>query len=859
MAAMAHSLLLKKARAIASSIRHKATLLSIPIPGPDSPDTGFLTNRFGEAYLHAVNRDAFNKIGSQAVFQQQLPDNLGEEDRLHIIIGSDSGLLLRHVHDRGVPPGSRFLFIELPEVIEAIRQAVADLPEQPRILLTTPEAWQEAARASDLETYVYLDRVQLLKSVAAADAHLAAYRDLHSGVEGDLKSWTWALRSQLASNSFIQCQLENLAENRTSAAGLRNAFAGRSAVLLAGGPSLDDILPWVTQHRDELLVVAVSRVSRRLLEAGVQPDIVCTIDPTSLSFDVSREMLRFDPARVLLANAYHTHPPLLAQWRGNNVFLGQRYPWPSDGDGDIQPIAGPTVSNTAIALLMEMGVAQIVFAGLDLCYRSDGTRYAGGSNESQAGRSLGLLGLRVPTNGGELADTGADFMQSIHDIGRQALIASERGIRLINPSPDAARIEGVDYLPLQAIDLAAAHPPAHEILRARLPETGAASRLAHYQAVQRELQRTQHQLRKIRDLAREALRCNDGLFGRNGVTQNFNYKHKMDKIEKRLNREFPELSDLVKRFGIRQFLRILRTDEEREWRDDEVEETGRTYYESYRDGAEQLLALVENAIARVRSRSDEEDEAVDLTALAVQWRADKAPGRAAVWRHWHADANLTAQDNALLEQLAAEFATRLSEQDTPHMARCRQQASLKNVPSKAALLFRQGDHKGLRDLAAALGHINGAEAAALRHYTLGLLAEGEGRDADALQAYQQIGEGPLLEDALSRIASLCLAHEDFDNACLAFDCLSQLSPAYLPQYAELMRILGRADEAAELFGRYLEQVPEDLSTMLRLGRLYQAQGVVDGARWAFDYVLERDPDNRAARSLRDALPTECPA
>ncbi len=832
--------------------------LTIPLPGLDTAENGFLTNRFGESYLHAVNRDAFNKIGSQAVFQQQLPDNLWEEDRLHIIIGTDSGLLIRHVQAHGVPPGSRFLFVELTEIIELVKQRLGDLPAEPRITLASPESWQQAAQDADIDTYVYLDRLQLLKSVGATDAYLPTYRDLHASVEGDLKAWIWALRSQLASSSFIQCQLDNLAENRLPATCLKGGFGGHSAVLLAGGPSLDDILPWVRQHRENLLVVAVSRIARRLLEEDIQPDIVCTIDPTRLSFDVSREMLNFDPERVLLVNAYHAYPPLLSQWRGDSLFLGPAFPWPAEAQDDNLPVTGPTVSNTAIALLMEMGVARIIFAGLDLCSRPDGSRYAAGSNESQAGHSLGMVGLRVPTNAGGMSDTSEDFMQSIHDIGRQAADARERGIRLINPSPHAARIAGIEYIPLAEVELPSAPRNARQQITARLPASDRQARLDHYRKTERELLRVENQLRKIRALSLDALRYNDGLFGRNGMAQSFKYKHKMDKVEKRLNRDFPQLSALVKRFGIRQFLRILRTDE-REWSDEEVEETGRTYYQSYHDGADRLLELIGNALSRLRSRIAEEDQPADLDALARQWRADGAPGRGRVWRHRHPQAALSEQAQALLDQLDTEFDACLSEQDTPHMARCRQQAGLENVPSKAALLFRQGDQEGLRNLAEALGQIDSAEARELRHFVLGQLAESEGRDDDALQAYQQIGEGPLLEDALSRISSLCLARDDLDNARLAFDCLSQISPGYLPQYAELMRITGRMDEAAELYARYLEQVPEDLSTMLRLGRLYQENGVIDGACWAFDYVLERDPDNRAARSLRAALPTEARA
>ncbi len=817
---------------------------------------GFLVNRFGEQYLHAVNRHSFNAVGSRAVFQRHYTDTLWEEDYLHIIVGTDSGLLVEYVQNHGVPEGSRFLFIELPHIIDKISPRLADLELSERITLSTPELWHRYAQEMSLESYFYIRKLQLLHSIGSADAFLPTYRDLYRAVKADLDIWVWGLKGQLASGEFIQCQLANLTENRVPALCLSNSFKGKTAVLCAGGPSLDSMIPWIKNHREQLVVVAVSRVSRRLLETGLTPDIVCTIDPTSLSFDVSKEMLLFDPG-VLLIHAYHTYPPLLSQWPGDSVYLGEQYPWPTDkkSKGNDKPknipVQGPTVANTVIDLLVEMGFAQIILAGLDLCFKQDGTRYANGSNESRAGPALGHVGQRVKTNSGEIADTIDDFIQSVNNIAAQATRASQRDCQLINPEPWAAAIPGVEHYNINDIELIALDENPRDTFSRLLVANDAEHRLQHYHQADKELQRTDIQLGKIKALAIKALHCNDGLFGRNGVQQDFKYKIKMDKIEKKLDKEFPALGILVKQFGIRQFLRIVRPDRDKEWQDEEIEQTGRVYYESYRDGAEQLQQQLTRYRQRLQARIEEESPSPKLSLIFEEWQRADEPGRLRVWQQRRGDADtlLGEQHAQQTTELHNHFQAQLDETDTRHMHRCRKEVGLSDIPSKLLLLFQQQDIDGMQRVVSGLEDIQNQDVSELLHFAHGFFAEANGEKAQALEHYQQVGEGPLLEDTLRRMCTLTLDLKDYESALLAFQCLAQISPSYMPQYAEFLRIIGQQADAAQIYTEYLEQAPEDLPSVIRLGKLYLEQGVNDGARWAFSYTLERDPDNQAAKTL----------
>ncbi|WJW74586.1 DUF115 domain-containing protein [Thiohalobacter sp. IOR34] len=817
----------------------------------------FARNPFGECYLHAVNRSTFASVGAQAVFQRHFGDSLRSPDTLYIIVGTDSGLLIDHLQREGLPEGSRYLFVELPEVLPRIQDRLPDDEDlDPRITLVMPGDWQTAAKRFSIDSYVYLDRVRLCKSVGAADAFLPAYRLVHRALEADLNTWIWSLRSELETSTFSDCQLANLSEALTPAIVLKDSLPGRTAVLLGGGPSLDELLPWIRERRDHLVLIAVSRIARRLLQEGIEPDIVCTIDPTTLSFDVSREMLKFGP-EVLLVSAYHAHPPLVGQWRGRHVYLGPRLPWQSDLNETNIVVAGPTVTNTALGLAVEMGVSQVILAGVDLCFSRTGDSHAGGSNERSAGPLLGHMGPRVETNAGELAETTEAFQQGVDSIGRQAALAAKRGCRFINPAANAARVPHVEYLPLEQIEIAPVEAPASRLLQQRVPAFDRASYRTYWRRIDAELAATEDNLRAIGTLAREALRCNERLFGPGGPARNYRHKLRMDKIEKRLDAEYSDLARLVKQYGIRQFLRTVRTDDGREWTDTEIEETGRIYYEAYIEGADRLLASLGRTRCKIDSRrlEEAEPEPTALERLADIWLENDEPGRAVIWKHRHPEAvsALSAQAARRLAELESCFEERLHSSDTRHMARCKAEADLAGVPSKAIWLFQHRDADALQRLVAGLERHPADEARPMYWLASGYLAELEARTDEALAAYQQIQEGPLLEEALRRITALSLEQGDYASALLALDCLGQIAAAYLPQQAELLKISGDACQAAEVYARYLEQVPEDHSAMLKLGQLYQEQGILEGARWAFEQVLAQDAGNRAARGLLDAL------
>lgn len=826
----------------------------------------FIGNAFGDEVIYEVNRDAFDKIGSAAQFQRHYGKTFEKQDTLFIIIGTDSGLLANWITRQELPTGSRYIFIEPERLTDTIEPRIEKLEElSDYIKLADQESWKDLIEPFQFQDYAYLNNVKVMQSFAAMDAYLAEYRSLHWDIQNETNNYTWQIEFQMGSQAFVKRQIENIGDNRDKAILLKNAFDGKTATLLGGGPSLDDLIPWVKENRKNLTVIAVSRICRRLIQADIQPDIVVSIDPHPVSFDVSKEMLYYDD-KTLLIHSFHVTPLLLSQWHGPSVYFGDRMPWKTKSNGENLPNQGPTVTNTALSMAVHLGFKQIILGGVDLCYDRAGNTHASGSDERAAGPMLGTVGLQVETNGGWMADSRHTFSSAVGIMGGQAEKALEKGCTIINPAPGAAKIPNVEHVLAEDIVIPDEAQTAFEHISEVMPENTSAHRMAHYKEMLKDLTKATGRLRKIIQLSEDALECNDGLFGRNGKTADFKYKIRMDKIEKKLDREYKDISPLVKSFGSRRFLRLVKPDRDREWTDQEIEEWGRAYYEAYQQSAEQLMEMIADVRSRIESRIDEEKPTPDFPALFEQWKNDEAPGRAHVWLHHHQDTakDLDAESKKGFEALEDEFKGVLENRDTTQAKWCKDNYNLSAVRSKLQVLFQHKEKDELIRTTEELGKNETEEGQVLFALGSGYLAEMNKDIETAFGSYNfivnnaadkmdenngQLPRSPELEDALRRMSSLALGAQDSENALLILDTLSALSPIYEPQYAELLRITGNIEDAINIYTDYLKKAPRDYAAMLKLGKLYQQIGVADSARWAYNYVIEQDPENQAASAL----------
>ena len=808
-----------------------------------------LVNGFGESCLPEVNREIFSRSGSDSFFQAHFGKSLWAEDSLYLIVGTDSGLLLKWVLDRKPVEGTRHLFIEHPDLIERLTREGL-LPESlpDHVQLCTPDRWMEVADTLSIKSYAYLEHVRRVKSLGVVDAFFGGYLEIWSAFEALVDQFMLQVNQETGSQVFMEKGLENLAENRIPAPRLEEAFQGCTAVLLAGGPSLRESFDWVRANRENLAVLAVARVAPQLREAGITPDFFFAIDPHDIIFHQSKEMLGFWE-RTALINVYHLNPRLLGQWRGVSAYMGSPYPWTTELNGDNYAFPGITVGHQALGMGIRMGFSQIILAGLDLCFDREGFTHVVGSIEQAVGPYSVPSELQVETNGGWMAESRYDFVNSIPSLAYLAKLAEEQGCVVINPAEGAAKIDGIAHRRWAEITPAPMTRTAWDVIRAALPEETRESRLAHYRTVEGELNRVRAEVRAIQRLATEALDCNDRLFGRKGRGADYKYKKRMDAIEETLDTTFKEINPVVRKWAVRGFLKLSRPDSEREWSDAEIEEAGRRYYEIYRDNASAVIRRLDEVRQRVRMRMEEEQPKPNVKSLVAQWRKDGQPGRCHLFcdRHGKPLETLEPHMAERFRELAAEYAALLAETEHDFKKYCVQERSTpQGIRAKVISLYRRKDADKLRHFWSGLEKSDIEDKEQYGLLINGHLAELAEDPDRAIRHYRQVTHPWLLTDAMLRQFTLSLMQNDLLAATAVSKRLADRSILYQPYHADLLRLSGKGREAVTAYNEYLNVVKGDFVTQLKLGKLHMEMGDGEAAGGVFRQILEEDPANKAA-------------
>jgi hypothetical protein len=260
---------------------------------------------------------------------------------------------------------------------------------------------------------------------------------------------------------------------------LSGAFTGIPALLLAGGPSLDIVLPRLRELSERLLVVAVDTPLTACLRAGVKPDFVVMVDPQywatryldwTGAFDgflvaepsTNPRVFRGAPRRFILSSSLFPLGAYLEEIVGEKGKLG----------------AGGSVSTSAWDLCRVLGVSGVYTAGLDLGFPGRRTHCAGAFFEERSHaesgrlspaelrsfRALGEIGVfPMPSNTGE--PTLTDRRMVLYKWWFESQAAAAPGFPTRTLSPRALAIRGIPLVPLEeALSL----PPVRAEIETRL-------------------------------------------------------------------------------------------------------------------------------------------------------------------------------------------------------------------------------------------------------------------------------------------------------------------------------------------------------------------------------------------------------
>lgn len=838
------------------TVIYQAPLQLLDEQDPDIFDSLYETP-LGESVFEQINRRVFDKSGSSALYARTFGDEWYQKPhQLLLMLGCDGGLMLGYLEAHAQGEGRRVLVIELPEMIEWINDHVDY--DRNFIELVSANGDLSILDSEKYNGYLYRNAIGIHRCLATLDQFHPAYQRLWQEYEPLIHRFFFNHMVEIhGSSGFVNAQLLNLADNRHSIHHLYGKFTGGVAILLAGGPSLDQAIEWVKVNRHRVTVAAVARVSARLKKEGIDPDFIAAVDPNEISFDNSKNLLdHYEHATFL--HAFHVNPRLLSQWRGKAFYHGKRYPWfKVEPDVNEQYHApGPTVTNTLISFLVHFGFETILFAGVDMCHKLDGQSHESGSIESQVGRFVGTYKATqfVTTNSGRLASTTPDLFTAhqVLQVQVTALKAHYQQLQFINPSPDSAAVEGVDYVAWSALalpDWENQVPSQVEAIIKALPFK--ADKFLN--ETKKEVLRMRKAFAQAKKSATEGKKQAGMLFDDPLKVPDRTAKVQAAKktIEKALGDNQPMLID----YAPSAFHQALTVDVEKEQSRDEIKDSLVHYFTAVETSCHSFIEVMDASKDIAELRLSELKNPNLKADLVKGWMRYGQPGRLYAWldaQQRSAD-SLSEVEQSLAYPLIRAYEAIFKVQETGIHRKFKASVYDNTMESvlKAMQLIDEASITTLDEMLAFCEENVEQDDfyRSLGLFILGYFQSVRGDREGAYQAWAMVDHEKLREQAQISHLTLALSVQNYDQALQVLERLCVSQPAYMTVYANILINLKQPHYAIEVLRQYVKQQSADMAARLQLVQLLIESQQSDEAYALLEKANQQSPNNPIVQKL----------
>lgn len=217
------------------------------------------------------------------------------------------------------------------------------------------------------------------------------------------------------------------------------------AIIVSAGPSLDKNVEQLKAAQGRALIIVVDAALRTVLQAGVKPDLVYTVDPESpdrffegmelkemnwVCERITRPEIVMQYAERILYTGYY-----MEQWNLDlKEMLGYEFP---------EILSGGSVTTEAFMLALYLGFTKLILVGQDMAF-TNGISHTKGINEAFGDNDEYInsrIIMEVEGINGETLET--DFQMYYYKKWFEQIIASyENKIEVIDATEGGARIEG---------------------------------------------------------------------------------------------------------------------------------------------------------------------------------------------------------------------------------------------------------------------------------------------------------------------------------------------------------------------------------------------------------------------------------
>ncbi|MBB2184193.1 motility associated factor glycosyltransferase family protein [Lachnospiraceae bacterium MD1] len=216
------------------------------------------------------------------------------------------------------------------------------------------------------------------------------------------------------------------------------------AMIIAAGPSVSEQIEYIRQAKGKVVIFAVDRILEFLLENGIEPDFVVTLDPMK---PVQFFSNRTDVTIPLLCFIEANHE-ILDRHIGKKIFCNctdfLKQVYENINKKPPMVLSSSSVATLSCLVCVELGFTDIILVGQDLAY--DGNKSHSGREEISPNTNRDI----------ELEDIEGKPIRSRYDwksfkIWYEDLIALKPHINIIDAKTKGAKINGSTIMPLKDV------------------------------------------------------------------------------------------------------------------------------------------------------------------------------------------------------------------------------------------------------------------------------------------------------------------------------------------------------------------------------------------------------------------------
>ncbi|MGB5255221.1 MAG: 6-hydroxymethylpterin diphosphokinase MptE-like protein [Sedimenticolaceae bacterium] len=220
---------------------------------------------------------------------------------------------------------------------------------------------------------------------------------------------------------------------------------GSTAFVCAAGPTLLKTAPWIIEHRDEGLLIAVDGALKPLLRVGLIPDYVLSLD------DNSETIARyFDGDLSACTNSTLIYTPIvdhapLSNWPGRKLTMYTHEPIYDDlkqSHPKAELFVAGSVIHPAVDLAVRLRSAKVLLFGADFGF-PDGVVHANDEAPIDFYANAAKAEIVALNGHGQSIPTLASF--NGYRIGLEDFISHHQDVKFINMCRAGAFIHGAEY------------------------------------------------------------------------------------------------------------------------------------------------------------------------------------------------------------------------------------------------------------------------------------------------------------------------------------------------------------------------------------------------------------------------------